>query len=175
VPQNLELKARCASVRQVLKIARGLCGSHRSILQQKDIYYRIPKYRLKLRIINRRKAELIFYRRPDKKGGRYSDYLVLPISDPENVDQFYSSVYGRRIIVRKKRILFLYKNARIHIDTVRGLGTFIEFEVLVSEGRVQAEELFKFLYQSFRIKHIQLCASSYSDLLVRKKSQYKQD
>ena len=175
MPQNLELKARCVSLRDVLKIARRLSGRHQSILHQKDIYYQVPKHRLKLRIIDGNISELIFYRRPNRKGGRYSDYLVLPISDPENVDEFYSSIYGRRIIVRKKRILFLYKNARIHIDTVRGLGTFIEFEVLVSEGRVQAEELFKFLYQSFRIKHIQLCASSYSDLLVRKKSQYKQD
>ena len=49
------------------------------------------------------------------------------------------------MVVEKKRRLFLYKNSRIHLDEVRGLGTFIEFEVLVKHGKQQAQKLLELL------------------------------
>src|SRR5690606_10757944 len=36
------------------------------------------------------------------------------------------------VIVRKSRQIFMFQNVRIHLDTVDGLGTFLELEALVS-------------------------------------------
>jgi len=125
--------------------------------------------RLKLRIFNDRSAELIFYRRPNKKGSRYSEYYILPSTQPILLDEFFAKAFGRIVIVQKERHLFLYKNARIHLDKVRGLGTFIEFEVLVKKGKPQARHLFDFLFKTFSIKQSGICASSYADLLLRRR------
>ena len=43
---------------------------------------------------------------------------------------------GAQGCVRKRREVWLYRNARIHLDTVEGLGQFIEIEVVVKEGNV---------------------------------------
>ena len=48
---------------------------------------------------------------------------------------------GVRACVRKRREVWLYRNARIHLDTVDGLGCFVEIEVVVTEGMAQARAL----------------------------------
>ena len=59
---------------------------------------------------------------------------------------------------------------RIHLDPVEGLGTFIEFEVMVTDGysealcRVQAEELL----EAFGIGEDDLIAGSYANLMMLK-------
>ena len=167
---NLELKARIPSLSQAVKIAKRLTGSSPTILHQVDLYYKIPKGRLKLRIINRRRAELIFYQRPNKKGGRYSRYLILPLEDVQLARLFFATAFQQRICVEKKRHLFLYKNARIHLDEVTGLGSFLEFEIVVQGEKRQARQLFLFLKERFHIQDKDVLAGSYSDLLMRAKA-----
>lgn len=66
----------------------------------------------------------------------------------------------------KQRELWLVDNVRIYLDTVHGLGTFIEFEVMAIDGRseescrAQAEEML----QAFGISEGDLIAGSYADL-----------
>ena len=167
--KNLEIKARLSSDRGAIRIARRLHAHAQGILHQRDIYYKISPGRLKLRIINHRSAELIFYKRPDIKGGRYSTYMVLPVSHAKLTDEFCTAAFGRKGVVEKKRRLFLYKNSRIHIDDVRGLGTFIEFEVQVKYGLRQARALLDELSAEFCIAPATMLAPSYSDLLLRRK------
>jgi adenylate cyclase, class 2 len=155
------------SLSEAIRVANSLHAQSQGILRQRDIYYSISGGRLKLRIIQHRSAELIYYRRPNKKGQRYSDYYVMPVSHVKMTDAFYTAAFGRQIVVEKQRRLYLYKNARIHLDTVRGLGTFIEFEVLVQFGKKQALTVLKFLSRQFSIKRSATIAASYSDLLLR--------
>jgi predicted adenylyl cyclase CyaB len=167
MPQNLELKARISSMSVAVRVARSLHMRSKGILHQRDVYYNVPYGRLKLRIINTCVAELIYYNRPDKKGRRYSDYCVLPISNPKLTNALCTAAFSQKVVVEKKRRLYLYKNARIHLDDVRGLGAFIEFEVLVKYGKRQAQTLMKFLSAQFEIKCSATVAASYSDLLLR--------
>jgi predicted adenylyl cyclase CyaB len=167
MPQNLELKARISSISEAVRAARSLHIRFNGILRQRDVYYNVPNGRLKLRIINTCAAELIYYNRPDKKSHRYSDYYILPVSDPNLTNVFYTSAFGQKVVVEKKRRLYLYKNARIHLDDVRGLGAFIEFEVQVKYGKKQAQTLLKFLSARFKIKRSTKIEVSYSDLLLR--------
>ena len=169
MPQNLELKARISSVSEAVRAARRLHAQAKGVLYQRDIYYKISRGRLKLRIINDRSAELIFYRRPNKKGSRYSDYIVFPVSNAKLTNELCTAAFGQKVVVEKKRRLFLYKNSRIHLDEVRGLGTFVEFEVLVKHGIRQAQKLLEVLSTEFAIKQTAVLAFSYYDMLLQKK------
>jgi adenylate cyclase len=167
MPQNLELKARILSISEAVHVARRLNAHAKGILHQRDIYYNVSRGRLKLRIINNQSAELIFYNRPNKKGSRYSDYFVLPVKDAILTNALCKAAFGKKVVVEKKRWLFLYKNSRIHLDVVRGLGTFIELEVLVKHGKPKAQKLLELLSAEFNIKHSAIVAVSYSDLLSK--------
>jgi adenylate cyclase class 2 len=165
MPQNLELKARISSISMAIRVVRRLNAQRKGILRQRDIYYNVSRGRLKLRIINNRSAELIFYNRPNRKGSRYSDYFVLPVNDAKLTNALCTAAFGRRVVVEKRRRLFLYKNSRIHLDDVHGLGPFIEFEVLVKDGKRQAQKLLEILSAEFNIKQSEIVAVSYSDLI----------
>jgi predicted adenylyl cyclase CyaB len=169
MPQNLELKAHISSVAAAVRIAHRLNAHAKGVLQQRDIYYKVPRGRLKLRIIKDRSAELIFYSRPNKKGSRYSDYFVLPVDDAVLTNALCTAAFGQKVVVEKKRRLFLYKNSRIHLDEVHGLGTFVEFEVLVKHGIRQAQKLLEVLSKEFAIKQTAVLVFSYSDMLLQKK------
>jgi predicted adenylyl cyclase CyaB len=174
MPQNLELKARISSVSEATRIARRLKAKARGVLHQRDIYYLVRSGRLKLRIISKRPAELIFYTRPNKRGSRYSDYVLLPVSNSKSTNELFTTLFGQKVVVEKKRRLFLLKNSRIHLDEVRGLGAFIEFEVLVKHGKRQAQKLLEFLTAEFDIKRTATVAVSYSDLIFNSKRTKKE-
>jgi predicted adenylyl cyclase CyaB len=169
MPQNLELKARISSLSDAGKVTRRLKAQVKGVLQQRDIYYKVSRGRLKLRIINSRSAELIYYSRPNRKGSRFSDYFVLPVKDAILTNALCTAAFGQKGTVEKNRRLFLYKNSRIHLDEVRGLGKFIEFEVLVKHGKQQAKKLLELLSAEFNIKRSAIVAVSYSDLLFHSK------
>ena len=92
---------------------------------------------------------------------------MLPVKDAILANALCTAAFGQKIVVEKKRRLFLYKNSRIHLDIVRGLGTFIEFEVLVKHGKKNAEKLLELLSAEFKIKRNAIVGVSYSDLLFK--------
>ena len=167
--RNLEVKAPLASVKTAEKFARFLGAKEAGILRQIDTYYRIGRGRLKLREINSKKAELIHYRRPNRRGSRVSNYSIKVVKDPIKTKRALDRVHGRWIIVRKVRRLFLYKNARIHIDSVQGLGHFLEIEVVLTTGIDQARRLMRSLKSVFSVSNERTIEGSYSDLLAERK------
>ena len=166
---NLELKVVYLSANNAERIARRLNARRIGLLQQLDTYYRVPRGRLKVREINGKQFELIYYQRSSAKSSRYSNYQVIPLTTPDSMKQLCAILFGERIAVRKSRLLYLYKNSRIHIDRVRGLGSFIEFEVLVTKGKRQARSLMQTLIEKFEISPRSIVGLSYSELLLKKK------
>ena len=63
----------------------------------------------------------------------------------------------------------MYKGVQIHLDEVKGLGTFIEFELNIDEKRIEEgkNKLYK-LMKELGIKRKWLAQVSYSDLLLNK-------
>ena len=167
--RNLEIKVRVPSLRTPLAVCRRLHAKRAGTLAQKDTYFNVRDGRLKLREIRGKVSELIYYRRTNRKGKRYSDYVVIPLKGSEGVKSLCRLLFGTRAIVRKDRILFLYKNARIHLDTVARLGSFVEFEVLVLHGNEQAERLMDFLVLAFGVVREASVASSYVDLMLKRR------
>lgn len=165
MPQNLEIKCVYKSLARARDIARRIGASSKGTLRQIDTYFKVKSGRLKLREINGQQFELIYYYRPDARSSRYSHCTIVRLEEPSAAKSLFRSLLGVSVIVRKKRTLFLYKNARIHIDSVERLGTFIEFEVVVKRGKKQARDLMQFLMKEFGVNQKMLLGGSYSDLI----------
>jgi adenylate cyclase class 2 len=165
---NLELKAACRSLAVAEKIARRIKAKRVGVMYQTDTYYRVKSGRLKLREIDGSWSELIYYKRSDREGSRYSNYDVVPLSSVDPLKRLFRLLFGELAVVRKVRTLYIYRNARIHLDRVRGVGSFIEFEVLMKRGKRQAQTMMVFLKREFGIEQHSIIAGSYSDLIWNK-------
>ncbi len=165
MPQNLEIKARIVDAESAQEIARGLNAEFKGTLRQTDTYFGIPaEGRLKLREIEPDEAELIFYRREESSARRESIFERFPSSRPAVVKKVLSEAFGIRGVVKKSRKLFLYEGkTRIHIDTVTGLGDFLEIEV--PEGVDSASEQLDFLVARFGLSDF--LVNSYVDLIKK--------
>ncbi|MBN8706796.1 MAG: class IV adenylate cyclase [Bacteroidetes bacterium] len=165
--QNLELKAHCPDLEKYKKRAEELLPHHSEILNQKDVYYETKTGRLKLRIINGQTAQLIHYFRPDQTENRISEYYIQELTPADSSEAFLDRIFTRWKVVEKTRFVYLYKNARIHLDSVSGLGNFAEFEIVGNNHDISQEDrnLYLYLKQFFRISPEHEIQGSYSDLM----------
>jgi adenylate cyclase class IV len=165
--RNVESKARCADLAAARAIARQLCGDTGVVEEQSDTYFHVAHGRLKVREIVGQPAVLIAYRRPDTADARISDFRLVPIPDPAGLKAALADTLGIRGTVRKRREIFLWKNVRIHLDQVEGLGDFIEFEAVLAPNELESEghRLLQWLAEQLHLNLAQLVGPSYSDLL----------
>jgi adenylate cyclase class 2 len=167
--RNIELKARLGSLAAARQVAERLATSRLGVQLQTDTYFHCPNGRLKLRQIDHAPAQLVHYARPDDAQPKASDYRLVTVAEPEGLLQALAAAYGLRIVVHKRREIFLYHNVRIHLDEVRGLGDFLEFEAVLgptvddAAGHAQIA----FLQREFQLQPEDLLDCSYSDLLER--------
>ena len=137
--RNLELKAFDPDPPRTLEAALAL-GEDRGTLVQRDTYFHAVSGRLKLREPEGAPAELIAYARADLDGPKVSTYTVVPVLDPASMVQALSDALGVRVVVEKRRRVVLWRNVRIHLDDVAGLGRFVEFEaVSAGTGGLEAD------------------------------------
>jgi predicted adenylyl cyclase CyaB len=164
--RNLEIKATVESLVAARRRLQRLPGAARhAILRQADWYFRVPKGRLKLRVPGGgRDGELIAYLRPTRNAARTSEFQRMPVADAAGTKRLLERMLGPRACVRKRREVWLYQNARIHLDTVEDLGRFIEIEVVVTEGMPQARALMKQLCDAIGIGPADLLGGSYGEL-----------
>ena len=168
MPTNLELKARLASPQEARACARALGASPRGILVQTDTYFRIPRGRLKLRQAEGETAELIYYERAEETTERWSRFVREPVGDASGLVRVLTEAFGVLAVVKKHRELHIFRDARIHIDDVDGLGTFVEFEV--TGGRTPATvATMNDLRRAFGIVDDNVVKVSYSDMILEKR------
>jgi adenylate cyclase class IV len=167
MPRNIEIKARIGSVEALLPVARALADGDAVPIEQDDSFFAAPHGRLKLRQFADGGAELIHYRRPDSAEAKASDYVRVPAPDPAALREALVRACGLLGRVRKRRLLLLAGQTRIHLDRVEGLGDFMELEVVLlpdqsdTEGRAIAEALM----QALGLSAAPRLAGSYLDLL----------
>jgi len=165
--QNVELKVRLPDLRHARRVAQRMATSQLASEHQIDSYFQTRQGRLKLREIDGQPPVLIWYSRADHTGPKRSDYHLIPVADSAGLKLALTSAWGLRGVVDKRREIFLVHNVRIHLDRVRGLGHFLEFEAVldrgmaVSTGHRQVRELMA----PFDVTDAQLVAASYIDLL----------
>lgn len=117
-------------------------------------------------------AELIPYLRPNQKGPKTCNYTVIPVKDPGKTKELFRSLLGIDVVVEKTREIFLAGNVRIHLDRVKGLGNFLEFEAVFKtdspKNRKAETAKVKKLLETFKVPSKSLLKNSYRELVKKK-------
>ena len=169
---NIEIKARVKDFARLIKLAEELSGGPGEVIQQEDVFFRIPAGRLKLRLLASDRGELIYYERENASGPKASNYYLSRTTTPQTLKEVLSAALGARGVVRKRRLLYLVGQTRLHLDQVEGLGEFLELEVVLSldqtaaEGETTAAELMRQL----GVQEADLIDRAYIDLLETQQS-----
>ena len=164
--RNVELKALDPDPVRSLAACRELGAEDRGVLRQRDTYFRTRSGRLKLREEEPGGATLIQYDRPDEASARESRYRLTRVDDPRELRASLDAALGTLVVVEKERHLLLWEGVRIHLDTVAGLGAFVELEgVAPPDSDLSAErEKVARLQQALGIT--QVLTDSYADRLL---------
>ena len=122
---------------------------------------------MKLRQSSDGSGELIFYERSDQAGPKESSYSRCACPEPKAVSAVLGQALGVRGVVEKRREVFIIGRTRIHLDDVRGLGSFLEIEVVLDDGEAAAagEQVARELLAAFGVPASALVARAYIDLL----------
>lgn len=163
-----EFKARCpdlAAVRAILAER----ARYETTLRQTDTYFVVPRGRLKLREIDSRPAQLIFYERPDVSDVRTSQVFLATVTAPEDLRHLLSVTLGVRTRVVKVREIWRVGGVQVQLDTVDGLGDFVELKEVAESAAAlpDAEARVRRLMADLGIAPEAMEARSYSDLVAR--------
>jgi adenylate cyclase class 2 len=168
VKKNLEIKYKPGNSREISYITGLLKNYSHTTEKQTDIYYKTVRDRLKLRIINDTEGSLILYSRAEKKNKRISKYTISKTKDFRELDFILRKQFGVLVTVIKKREIYIHKNIRVHIDTVKGLGKFIEIEIIYDDIS-KAKDLMNNLVTELNLDENKFIKVSYSDLLINRR------
>jgi adenylate cyclase class 2 len=138
MPTNIELKAHCSSLATAHAVCISLGGSLIRSQLQTDTYFEVPHARLKLRQ-HGSSASLIYYNRSDQPSEREASFDLFPIGgDSARLADIFSSLFGARVTIVKNRDTYEWEGCLINLDSVRGIGDFLEIEVQVDKVQSQA-------------------------------------
>lgn len=167
---NFEFKARLQNVAHVRATLKQLRARFLGTDHQIDTYFRVPAGRLKIRE-GRIENSLIFYQRTNSARARRSTVEMMLLPRRNSVRAILSRALGVLAVVDKRREIYFVGNVKIHLDRVRGLGTFVEVEAMTRSGdirkvRAQAAKFRKL----FAIPAADIVPQSYSDLILKKRA-----
>ena len=165
----VELKVKVDELDAIRDKVKKLKPENIGIFDQTYTYFRASQGRLKMREINGKpEVQVVYYKRKDMKGPKRSDILLFAAKPSRIVKELLASVHGVWLVVEKRREIFRIKGTQIHLDTVKGLGNFVEFE-RPSKGTEYAirkdREILEKLFVSFELNPGNLVRGSYSDLM----------
>jgi predicted adenylyl cyclase CyaB len=169
MPTNIEIKARVHDLAGLRARAEALSDTPVQVIPQEDTFFHTPKGRLKLRLLQPDRAQLVYYERPDQDGPKRSNYYIFATSDPQGLKTALQMALGVRGVVRKTRYLYLAGQTRIHLDDVEGLGQFMELEVVLRDSQSDAEgqAIAEDLMSRLGVRKDDLLEGAYMDLLEK--------
>lgn len=166
--RNVEIKARWREPHQI-QLAREVADQDECSFTQRDVFYDVAHGRLKLRVQSDQPAHLIAYRRPNQPGPKTSEYQLVQVHNPIEMEQLLGSTLDCMGVVTKTRILIRVGQTRLHFDRVDGLGSFIELEVVLAPDQESptGQAIAKQLMNQLEIRPEDLIADAYVDLLAQ--------
>ncbi|MFK7855481.1 MAG: class IV adenylate cyclase [Granulosicoccus sp.] len=165
---NIEVKARLNDLSEAKKTAERLTDSAGQKIVQRDTFFYCESGRLKLREFLDGSGELISYHRADTSEAATSDYLIYQTESATSLRETLAKTLHVKGEVRKSRYLYLSGRTRIHLDSVEGLGSYIELEVVLErddDQKVATQEATGLMRQ-FGINQSDLVDVAYIDLLI---------
>lgn len=168
MPTNIEIKARLNDVPAAHALLVTISDTPPQTLHQRDTFFRCARGRLKLREMGPGHGELIFYDRPDAAAAKRSDYEIVAVGDPEVLRGVLARALGVTQTVVKTRVLGRIGPTRVHLDSVEGLGDFLELEFVLRPGQDPAEGQAGVadLMGRLGVREHDLCSASYADMLA---------
>ena len=165
---NVEIKARCPDHDRIRAVLESMNSRFVGSDHQVDTYFRVPEGRLKLRegtIEN----SLIHYQRPDQAGPKTSDVQLYRVAPDPSLRAVLERALGVLVVVDKQRDIHFVDNVKIHLDSVQGLGSFLEIEAIDADGsRTEADlqQQCAAFMEAFSVEDADLMTDSYSDMLL---------
>lgn len=164
---NIEIKARTNKTAQIRQFLMENGADHLGLDLQTDTYFNVSAGRLKLRQGNIENS-LIFYNREDLSGPKQSDFDLAEIENGDAIRSILTKAIGVRIVIQKNREIFYIENVKFHLDSLEGLGNFVEIEATNKNTTLDVERLREqcsFYMDKFGINQEDLIPVSYSDML----------
>ena len=149
--KNIEIKSPLADRPGTEERLRSLGAKLEWTRRQVDTFFNSPSGWLKLREVEACQSELISYKRSvEDSGPRESNYDILRIDEASELSSVLENALGILGRVQKQRSLWIYRNTRIHLDRVEGLGDFLELETVLAdidsaEGTAESDEVINLL------------------------------
>jgi predicted adenylyl cyclase CyaB len=169
MPINIEIKARVHAFADLQRKAEQLSEAPCQVIPQEDTFFNCPHGRIKLRELGPQRGQLVYYLREDVSGPKRSDYKIFETDRPADLKLILSQAYGVRGVVSKVRYLYMVGQTRIHLDDVRGLGQFMELEVVLRPDQTdeQGQAIAEDLMRKLGILEGDLIDSAYMDLMEK--------
>ena len=169
MPTNIEIKARCPNPTKIKELLQAKQAVFKGIDHQIDTYFEVPNGRLKLRegtIEN----HLIHYHRTNQKGPKQSVVTLFKTQPDSTLKTILTDALGIKTVVDKHRAIYFIENVKFHIDSVEGLGDFVEIEAIdtdVSISLAQLQQQCEAYMALVEINENHLLTHSYSDMMKR--------
>ena len=165
--RNVEIKARVRDPGALRARVAALATEPSVSIGQHDTFFITVQGRLKLRRFDDGTGRLIFYERDDIIGPKTSTYSMATCPDARAFEAVLTRAFGVRGVVETRRELFMIGRTRVHLDEVRGLGHFLELEVVLADGEPASdgEREAHDLLTKLSVPASALVAPAYIDLL----------
>jgi predicted adenylyl cyclase CyaB len=115
---------------------------------------------------------LIYYEREDIPEPKQSRVILYQAHPAVVLKDILTKALGIRVIVEKRREIYVLENIKLHIDTVHNLGSFVEIEAIDRDGTIGPQQLWvqcQSLCDTLDIRPEDFVSGSYSDLLLRQR------
>jgi predicted adenylyl cyclase CyaB len=164
--RNLEAKFWLADLKEAKEAAEAIGFVHHATLTQRDTFFRAINGKLKLRE-EPVSAALIHYQRDRAGALELSNYSIVSVADPLATRAMLEAALGVIAAVRKRRIVLIRNNVRLHLDDVEGLGQFGEIEAIVPERDAAAryDDEVRGIVEALGVPVSALIPSSYFELM----------
>jgi predicted adenylyl cyclase CyaB len=110
---------------------------------------------------------LIYYERENIAGPMRDEAFILRIQEPEDLKKILKKILTPLTRIEKVREIYQYQGTQIHLDNVKKLGKFVEFERQTSDDPKLVEKdqrILEKLMEKLEIDPNNLETLSYSDL-----------
>lgn len=146
---EIEIKAYCPYPGKVIKMVGELGAKHVKSIDEYDVYYNHPSRDFAVtdeavRLRSDNEKSIFTYKGP-KLSSRSKSRVEreVAIDDYDTMDKILKDLGFVRVdAIKKYRQIYRYQDIDVCIDTVEGLGTFVELEKQGTEQEIIEDELF---------------------------------